>query len=101
MGIYDTYIPKPPVKCPLCGEEVKDFQGKDGPCAMLEFTQGQEIPLDEFYFEYSGCEEGIVPDKFELHTFDSQRHWIDAQGVIRDGKWAEVTEVTAKEMDPK
>lgn len=104
MGLFDTYIPRPPVNCPLCGEEIPDFQGKDGPCGLLTFTQGEEIPFDEFFEEglwrdYLPRESEEKPDDFELHTFDSNRHWIEARGVVKDGKWVEVIDLKASPLD--
>jgi hypothetical protein len=45
MGMFDTYEPDPPVKCPICGEELLFWQGKDGPCCLFEWRQHIATPV--------------------------------------------------------
>lgn len=40
------------IKCPRCGELVKDFQSKDGSC-MLDTLEYWEV--DNFYSQCNGC----------------------------------------------
>lgn len=47
MGMFDHYRPIPDVRCPVCGADGLDWQGKGGPSARLVWEQGQESPLDQ------------------------------------------------------
>ena len=45
MGMFDWYVPDPPLKCPVCGTLLERWQGKDGPCALLVWKQGEAVPV--------------------------------------------------------
>jgi hypothetical protein len=48
MGMFDHYIPDPPVKCPKCGKEISGWQGKNDPApALLVWKQGVAAPIDQ------------------------------------------------------
>ncbi|MBL0870333.1 MAG: hypothetical protein IBJ18_07150 [Phycisphaerales bacterium] len=47
MGMFDWYTPLPPVPCPWCGRAISEWQGKDGPCAMLVYEQGRAAPVEQ------------------------------------------------------
>ena len=34
--MFDSYEPVPPVKCRNCDQVLTVWQGKDGPCVLLE-----------------------------------------------------------------
>ena len=98
MGMFDTYIPNPPLSCPICGETQDSWQSKDGPCLLLTFRQSEGLPWDEFFDDLWGMgqwddrkriaeETGILT--FEFYTSCSNRHWMDAEGVVRDQVWVE------------
>lgn len=38
--MFYTYQPRNPQKCPVCGSQLKEWQGKDGPCALFVFAEG-------------------------------------------------------------
>ena len=40
MGMFDTYKPAKGHKCPVCDEELLEWQGKDGPCALFVWSEG-------------------------------------------------------------
>ena len=50
MGCFDTVLFE--MKCPVCGEQVKNFQSKDGRCAGDELLIGD---VDNFYGDCSLC----------------------------------------------
>jgi len=45
MGMFDEYLPEPPIECPKCGSGHLKFQGKDGPCNLLVWRQGFAAPV--------------------------------------------------------
>lgn len=47
MGMFDEYIPDPPLCCPACGAELDGWQGKDGPNASMVWRQGIAGPVDQ------------------------------------------------------
>ena len=65
MGMFDWYEPTPDLTCPHCGATLKEWQGKDGPCALFVWRQGERHPVDQRVDE----EVRLPPDKmgrFEL-----------------------------------
>jgi hypothetical protein len=53
MGMFD-YV-KLKIKCPFCGEEIKNFQTKDTGCNLCE-VEPQDIPFEgEFYSDCNSC----------------------------------------------
>src|SRR5215813_7703154 len=51
MGMFDRYIPDPPVICHSCGREVTYWQGYDGPCVMFVWKQGVISPTGQMVSE--------------------------------------------------
>ena len=47
MGMFDLYKPAPPLSCPSCGGPLRQWQGKDGPCALFVWAQGVKAPIDQ------------------------------------------------------
>jgi hypothetical protein len=45
--MFDEYEPTPAIRCSACGGEVRDWQGKDGPCLLLIWRQGVAAPLGQ------------------------------------------------------
>ncbi len=103
MGLFDTYTPVPPLRCPVCDSDLGTFQGKDGPCVMDSFLQGKTLPMADFFgegFEYNQANPGeraLTKDRIELHTSDPNDHWIDALGTIKDDVWTETTLVSVRD----
>jgi hypothetical protein len=56
VGVYDEYIPRPALKCPKCRAllDERAYQGKDGPCRFLLWTQGEVGPTAEVDYERFG-----------------------------------------------
>ena len=44
MGWYDGYFLTHEITCPNCGSELETWQGKDGPCHLLKYNQGGDMP---------------------------------------------------------
>jgi hypothetical protein len=98
MGMFDEYLPEPPIECPNCGLGHLKFQGKDGPCNLLVWRQGFATPVgvcdesehsDEYFatchlpqafMAYGGtCESCGFPAGLEMH------------GSAREGVWTTST----------
>lgn len=47
MGLLDHYIPDPALSCPVCGRELHDWTGTDGPCGLMVWKQGVASPIDQ------------------------------------------------------
>jgi hypothetical protein len=47
MGMFDWYEPDPEIACPVCGAILTEWQGKDGPCGLFVWHQGNEIAIDQ------------------------------------------------------
>ena len=86
MGMFDLYVPVPPLLCPSCKTELDGWQGKDGPCALFIWKQGEKHPVDEPVVNDARLapkerERFALPETFEIHT--SCRHcsaWVRARG---------------------
>lgn len=113
MGMFDDYEPVPPLACPVDGRTLEGWQGKDGPCVLNHYRQGEPIEGDDFplhgRFEiHVNC---LEPDpEGRLYRTDGQRyrfvHSVDAYGVRSGGIWTEthlarvaVAEVLWREPD--
>ncbi len=47
MGMFDWYQPSASFNCPSCGRPLSDWQGKDGPNALLVWREGAAAPVDQ------------------------------------------------------
>jgi|SRR3954469_19289873 hypothetical protein len=45
MGMFDHFEPVPPVKCPRCGAELRDWQGKEEGCNQYLWRQREAAPV--------------------------------------------------------
>ena len=94
MGMYDDYEPEHDVPCPNCGREVITWQGKDGACAGLTFKQGEALPeRDHDGDPVEGLEDGFTIYS-DCRPFGCGK-WIEATGVMMDGRWSGLTNVRA------
>lgn len=80
MGLFDTFIPKEPMKCPYCGKfSIDDFQTKDLFYKMLAFRvddkveNGDLVAKDGDYPVYTSC--------------DWCGSWVEAEVVIIGGEF--------------
>src|SRR5689334_4440239 len=93
MGMFDWYVPKPPVRCPHCSTALTGWQGKDGPCALFEWVQGQVSPSrqlvdDEGTISDAERSEVRLPDEFELYApCNTCNGWVEAYGSCEDAIW--------------
>jgi hypothetical protein len=85
MGMCDTDEPQPPFDCPVCGGPSIGWQGKDGPCAMFLWHQGQRHPVDQPIDADARIERARHPEftlarTFELRGWCAQEHEYRATG---------------------
>ena len=103
MGMFDNYIPDPPVNCPKCGNTLSsdrhDWSGKFGPCGGYVWRQGHASPVDhpvdpEIQLSPGALQQIRLPDEF----------WIDClrpctcgyslsrqmRGTTVNGTWATI-----------
>jgi hypothetical protein len=97
MGMFDTFIAEPPLRCRSCGSAVSDFQGKDGPCALFVWKQGVAGPVQQTVDEeyaVSDAERATfrLPDEFEFHADCPRCHaWITGTGYCSSHVWTSTT----------
>jgi hypothetical protein len=92
MGMFDWYLPETEIACPSCGETPDGWQGKDGPCALFVWRQGEgcpiaqraDEPLDEVSFQ-SFC----LPERFNFYDWCRNGHLVMVEGRCGDGVWSE------------
>ncbi len=92
MGMYDDFIPDPPLRCPVDEAELDGWQGKDGPCALTTYRQGDVLDDIPRRADHGVGDDWEASGPFELYTGHDERgvdHWVEAHGVIVGGRWAE------------
>lgn len=99
MGMFDTYEPEPALKCPMCGVDLPELQGKDGPKILATYKQGEEIPeRDDWDWEKEwGIEPDRAADQIRIYTSCKNGHWVEAMGRLEGRRWVETTIVEARE----
>lgn len=93
MGMFDWYRPVEALRCPLDGHTLDEWQGKDGPCGLLVWTDGKKYATDDWVDETvrlsaSDLERFTLPPTFTIYSCDCPMHWpILATCVTVDGIW--------------
>jgi hypothetical protein len=93
MGMFDTFIAEPPLRCRSCGSDVSVFQGKDGPCALFVWEQGVASPVrqtgdDQWAVPDAERITFRLPDEFEIYANCPKCHaWITGTGYCSDRVW--------------
>lgn len=96
MGLFDYFVPKPPVACPACGAALAGWQGKSGPCALFEWVQGQRSPVRQLVDDDAAAtpavrDQAVLPPNFELYTTClACSTWIEALGSCEGNVWDHV-----------
>lgn len=94
MGMFDWYVPEPPLACPKCSTVLHGWQGKSGPCLLFEWMQGDRAPSRQLVDEPAS--EPVrttvtLPNDFEIHTScTSCGVWIQAAGACENDVWTRV-----------
>jgi hypothetical protein len=92
MGMFDYYRPMPDIGCPICGATHLEWQGKDGPCALFVWEQGQSGPVEQMASD--DCKispekraEWRLPVRFEIYAECQCPTSLAAVGVTEHGVW--------------
>lgn len=97
MGMFDHYQPDPLLLCPECKEELNGWQGKDGPCALLFWKQGEKHPVDEFGHLENAPENVTLPEFFKIYTSCPKcKCWIEAVCKGENYVWLNTTLVKSE-----
>ena len=94
MGMFDTYLPADELRCPSDDHLLSDWQGKDGPCALLLWQEGAAHPVahlvdEELRLPPEMWERFTLPIRFTIYSYDCPLHKpIVAICTMRDGIWA-------------
>ena len=102
MGMFDHFEPRKSLSCPVCGDELVDWQGKDGPRDLVVWREGQRAPVEqrideEWAMPPEALEALRLPAEFMIYTYDTHDHRVVASGRCVDGVWThtELTTVSA------
>src|SRR4051812_13111685 len=93
MGLFDYFVPTPPVTCPACGAMLTGWQGKSGPCVLFEWVQGQRSPVRQLVDDDAAATpavrgQAILPPDFELYTTcQACSTWVEALGSCEGDVW--------------
>lgn len=90
--MFDWY--KPSIKaCPLCGNPLEEWQGKDATNFLLVWQEREPHPIEhraseDYRLSQEDLEEFTLPSRFEIYSYDCPVHQpIVAQGLCEDGIW--------------
>ena len=78
MGMFDEYIPDPPLRCPACGSLLDGWQGKDGLNELMVWRQGVAAPIgqsigEDFEREPDQLAKLRLPERFAIYTHTKRR----------------------------
>ena len=102
MGMFDHYEPDPVLHCPRCNAELSDWQGKDGPCFLLSWKQGEKYPVQNRMVGQERNGPAVrrpctLPEFFDIHTSCRQcEQWVDAECRGENYVWIETIVLDAK-----
>jgi hypothetical protein len=105
MGMFDTYEPLPRLACPVCDVPLMRFQGKDGPCVLLLWRQGEAAPVAhevdaDVRFSDERLAEFRLPPIFDMTDICPNGHVVDAVGRCTDDVWIQ-TDLIEREWREK
>jgi hypothetical protein len=107
VGMFDWYEPAEEHRCPVCDVVLSEWQGKDGPCALYVWRQGQAAPVDQRVDDDVKGARGVraaerLPSRFEIYSHDCGRHDVTAVCACVDAIWrlTEVTDARPFDVNP-
>src|SRR5262245_16638959 len=92
MGMFDWYHPADQLECPICHSPLREWQGKDGACALFVWKQGDAIPIEQAVDDEIGALPEVVqstrlPASFQIYSHDCSMHRVTAQCQTASGVW--------------
>ena len=102
MGLFDSYVPDQDLKCPACGAQLSDWQGKDGPNALFIWKQGAAAPVDQLVSDdlaipVEDRNNLRLPTEFTIYSpCCSDRFLVEASCRTASGVWNHTSLVTAE-----
>ena len=95
MGMFDHFEPVPPVKCPRCGAELRDWQGKEDGCNQYLWRQGEAAPVahvvdEQWQWSRERLDALRLPAReFQIYTGCRCGYWAFLDCVCTDSVWTE------------
>jgi hypothetical protein len=102
VGMFDYYRPQSTLACPVCRKPLNEWQGNDGPCALLVWRQGVATPVDQLMsddvrLDAVALERFRLPATFTIYGYCcGQRFRVEAHCNSLDGVWNSTELVTAQ-----
>lgn len=103
MGLFDWYKPNPSLNCPVCGETLSEWQGKDGPCLLFVWQQGFVNPVkhlgdgEGFQVSDSDLKNLKLPKEFGIYSYDCECAFpVEAMCRTENDVWTETELITAE-----
>ena len=101
MSLFDTYIPAEILHCPVCGDELSEWQGKDGPCGSFVWVQNKKAPIAQNAAESNRDDADRVkcslPEKFKISSYDCNCEYpVQAIGTCSEKKWTKTILITSE-----
>ena len=89
--MFDEYQPVGQFQCPICSEPVDGWQGKEGPCALVRWVEGQRLPVEtveEQARDAAFMTRFQLPARFVIYTYCSKDHEVVADCECEAGVWS-------------
>lgn len=79
MSMFDLYEPSGELCCPVDGQPLLNWQGKDGSCALFVWRQGSPHPVaqmvdEEIRLATEEWQNWTLPHEFTIQCFDCPDH---------------------------
>jgi hypothetical protein len=93
VGLHDRYVPVPAIECARCGATITEWQGKNGPCDVVVWTQGNAAPAIDARDDWPPDPERLavarLPEAFLLYgTCPTCEAFANAIGLVERGVWS-------------
>jgi hypothetical protein len=92
MGMFDYYRPKEELVCSVCAASNLEWQGKDGPCELFVWEEGESAPVDQAVDDE--CRVALadrgklrLPVRFEIYGVCRCPTSLRAVGFTEHGVW--------------
>ncbi len=105
MGFFDWYEPRPDLHCPRCDSILQDWQGKDGPCGLFVWRQGEPHPVDQrvdsdVQLPAEKLLSLHLPPQFIIYTeCNCSRTLVEVICTAEDGVWTTARLARAEDVD--